>query len=284
MRTLFILPFLFGVCNGIIPENFKWAHLTRVMNQHIPQYCGSCWAFAAISSLADRIKIKRNADSPDIYLSIQYILNCRGGGSCLGGESIDLYKYVYDTGFIPYESCLSYEACSSDSHEFACRNRNFECSPINTCRTCNTFTNNGGRCVAIEYFPNATISSYGTVSSETDMMAEIYANGPIACSINAEEQRVFLDYTGGIITTIGSNETDHMISIVGWGVSDSNVKYWIARNSWGETWGEMGFFRIIRGINALGIETSCAFATPGTWTEINIPCGEDGTGCLTNLN
>lgn len=32
-------------------------YLTYVKNQHIPSYCGSCWAQAAASVLADRYYI-----------------------------------------------------------------------------------------------------------------------------------------------------------------------------------------------------------------------------------
>lgn len=42
------------------------------------------------------------------------------------------------------------------------------------------------------------------------------------------------------------------------------------RNSWGTHFGEQGFFKLIRGINNIAIETDCAWATPvNTWsTEV----------------
>ena len=43
--------------------------ITNIRNQHVPQYCGSCWAHAATSALSDRIKIARNAAWPDINIS-----------------------------------------------------------------------------------------------------------------------------------------------------------------------------------------------------------------------
>ena len=43
-----------------LPAEFNWnGLLTKNLNQHIPQYCGSCWAHGTISSFADRIKIAR---------------------------------------------------------------------------------------------------------------------------------------------------------------------------------------------------------------------------------
>jgi cathepsin X len=37
---------------------------------------------------------------------------------------------------------------------------------MNTCRTCSTFTANGGKCVGLTHFPNASIAEYGSVQGE----------------------------------------------------------------------------------------------------------------------
>ena len=90
--------------------------MTLTLFISIPQYCGSCWAHAAISSLADRIKIKRGGRSPDVDLSIQYILNCGGiAGSCKGGNVLRTFRFIHETGFVPYDTCQPYLACSDDS-------------------------------------------------------------------------------------------------------------------------------------------------------------------------
>lgn len=98
------------------------------------------------------------------------------------------------------------------------------------------------------------------------MMQEIYQRGPIACSIGATPE--LHNYTGGIFEDkTHMNSTNHAVSVVGWGI-ENDVKYWLVRNSWGSSWGENGFFRIVKGTNNILIESHCSFAVPeDTWTQ-----------------
>jgi cathepsin X len=102
----------------------------------------------------------------------------------------------------------------------------------------------GGKCSEIDYFPNATVAEYGLIEYDADdkeatchkIMAEIYARGPVAATINAEP---IVKYSGGIFTeTKYSDQTNHIVAITGWGKDpETGKKYWIIRNSWGQYWG-----------------------------------------------
>lgn len=147
-----------------MPKAFSWGNvngtsfLSKSLNQHIPQYCGSCWAHGSASALTDRIKIARGvANGPDINLAIQFILNCGAdvAGSCHGGSASGVYDFVKNTAeHWPFDTCMQYAACSADSTEGACAAGNWTCSAVNTCRTCSTFSSEGGFCSGIDQYPN----------------------------------------------------------------------------------------------------------------------------------
>jgi len=274
-----------------LPEAWNWndvdgkSCLTHQLNQHIPQYCGSCWAHGALSSLADRIKIARKCEGDDINLSIQFILNCGAGmaGSCHGGSHTGAYQFIKEHGSVPFDTCMPYIACSSDSNEGFCGQVDTTCTALNTCRTCSTFSSKGGSCQPLNYYPNATVAEYGHITGNDNadrvnkIKMELHARGPVAATINATPLIKFL---GGKVFDDASADKgpDHIVSIVGWGVEDGK-EHWIIRNSWGAYWGEGGFFRVLTGDNLLGCEAGVAWAVPGSWTEKNVPCSEDGKIC-----
>lgn len=276
--------------NSYLPENLNWCdyngvnYCTMNRNQHIPQYCGSCWAHAGLSSLADRIKIKRGGKGIDINLSVQHVLNCGSVGSCKGGSIEGLYQWIKnlsdDTGSgISYETANPYLACSKDIDYGMCPLLNWECRPENIARTCSTWPYNKGRCVGLSNYPNATVLDYGSISGVDAMQNEILENGPISCALNDSG---LLNYTGGILEeTTRSTDINHAVSVVGWGSYTTNKSYWIIRNSWGEYWGTMGFARVAFG--SYLIESQCSWAKVGDYTEKNFPCYEDGRNCLASI-
>lgn len=83
-----------------LPDQWIWNavnstnYLTNIKNQHIPTYCGSCWAQAATSSLSDRIKIARNAAWPDINISPQMVISCSTGMGCHGGDAYNVNVWI----------------------------------------------------------------------------------------------------------------------------------------------------------------------------------------------
>ena len=242
--------------------------VTKNLDQHQPnRYCGSCWAHAAMSALADRVKIARRGAWPDIVPSIQVVLNCAGAGSCkvndtdpvwranLTVAAVNSYKYVHEHG-IPTDTCLQYQARDD-----------LPCTPKNICQNCGAGPPPGipGSCSAVPKadYPTLFVDTWGSVSGEADIMAQVAAHGPVACAMDASP----LDgYKGGIVhDTTGAHRIGHIVSIAGWGVDTTTsppTKYWHVRNSWGDWWGEGGWFRIVRGENNCAIESHCAWATP----------------------
>lgn len=254
------------------PTYFDWCELgycTPSWNQHIPQYCGSCFAHGALSSAQDRIKImnkQRGYHGADVMLGRQTFLNCAPGhglsNGCGGGEASDVFEFMQRYG-LPDESCLPYNATDNSKYSHT----NGTCPPEGYCMNCmyTPESPSKAQCFPVTKMVRYRAKKYGFLSGELAIMKELQ-KGPVVCGIACSDEFSY-NYKGGIfIDKTNFTEIDHDVEIVGWG-EENGVKYWHIRNSWGTYWGMNGFFKIIRGDNNLGIEADCAYIEPDITEE-----------------
>ena len=76
-------------------------------------------------------------------------------------------------------------------------------------------------------------------------------------SINAVFMRTYIGKVS--CPYICGKQLDHGVLLVGYGSADyaliqfQEKPFWILKNSWGENWGENGYYKIRRGRNVCGV-------------------------------
>ena len=244
-----------------LPEDHFWGDIDHVnylswtVNQHLPQYCGSCWAMAGSSSISDRINILRNNQFPRVALSVQVLLNCMSEGSCHGGWGAGPFEFAHRHG-LPENGCQIYLAKDPQIPKV--------CTPEEQCLNCRRNPSGGSICWPIDNFKRWYVSDHGSLRGANNMKKEIFARGPISCGMFATEKFETVYTTGIYREKTLSPEPNHYVSVVGWGKDKtSGEEYWIVRNSWGTHFGENGYFRISMHNGNLGIgEYQCFWGVP----------------------
>jgi cathepsin B len=112
--------------------------------------------------------------------------------------------------------------------------------------------------------------------SEKDIRNELYVWGPVASAFKVYPDFYTFDAKNEIYEWNGEGEQvgGHAIEIVGWGI-DNDKPYWIIENSWGEEWGDKGFFKMIRGKNNCEIEENVISAVPDFFYKHNTKIPEE---------
>lgn len=208
-----------------LPEKFDWRDhngnwVTPVRNQKL---CGSCWDFSAVAQIEAWWKIHNANQDSMIDLSEQFLLSCGDAGSCNGGHAPDALEFVKMMG-IPLESCLPYSADDTVPCDSVC---------------------DDWRSHAVK------IPGWGYITSKEDIIENIknaVYRHPVSASYTVYED--FSYYDGGVYEHVwGDRKGGHAILIVGWNDEEQS---WICKNSWGEYWGEDGYFRIKWGSCGIG--------------------------------
>lgn len=103
-----------------------------------------------------------------------------------------------------------------------------------------------------EASPSALIKGYERVPANSEeALQKAVTNQPVSVSIDAGDS-AFQFYSSGVFSGECGTQLDHGVTVVGYGTAgDGNgTEYWIVKNSWGTQWGEQGYIRMQRGIDA----------------------------------
>ena len=204
--------------NHNLPDSVNWVKREAVTDVKDQGQCGSCWAFSATGGIEGAYAIKYNKL---VNVSEQELVDCsgnEGNQGCFGGLMDDAFQFVIDNNGLCLETGYPYVANQNQCNE-----------------TCNNLIQ---------------ISNYSNVppNNETILMNAV-AHQPISIAIQANLPS-FQFYSKGIYNDSECNgELDHGVLLVGYGVDDNNISYWLIKNSWGSDWGENGYIRMIRNVN-----------------------------------
>jgi len=221
--------------------------------------CGACWAFSSAEVMSDRLCIHSKGEL-QTRVSAAYLTSCctSCGNGCFGGQPSSCFSYWVKNG-IPTgglygdkSTCYPYFFPPCDDHMHKCTDYKETPECLDECQE--------GYPTPLEEDKSYGEKSY-SVRGEENIMKEIYENGSVVGIFTVYED--LADYSSGVYQHVTGDYLGlHAIKIIGWGVTDDQVKYWIIANSWNERWGENGYIRFLKGEDECGIEGSSATGMP----------------------
>lgn len=197
--------------------------------------CGSCYSISTLRMLSARNRVR--AGNPKLAaFSITFPLYCSEyNQGCGGGYGFLESKWSEDVGLIP-ESCAQYVQSGTCQLDPGCDLGNKRYRAVN----------------------HRYVGGFYGASEAATIASELASGGPLVMSFEPKED--FMYYQKGIYQSVPNKihqeweQVDHAVLLVGYG-DEKGKKYWLLQNSWGTDWGEVGFFRMLRGQDESGCES-----------------------------
>ncbi|KAK9274680.1 hypothetical protein L1049_021931 [Liquidambar formosana] len=215
----------------ILPETKDWRETGIVSPIKDQGHCGSCWTFSTTGALEAAYA---QAFGKGISLSEQQLVDCArafNNFGCSGGLPSQAFEYIKYNGGLDTEEAYPYTG-KDGSCKFSSEN------------------------VGVTVVDSVNI----TLGAEDELKHAVAMVRPVSVAFQVVSG--FRFYNEGVYTsdTCGTTPMDvnHAVLAVGYGV-ENGVPYWLIKNSWGEEWGDNGYFKMELGKNMCGVATCASY-------------------------
>jgi len=259
--------------NGDLPTDFdsrtNWPECESVINHIRDQSnCGSCWAHGTTEALNDRICISSGGQFTTL-LSVSDTTGCCNGIHCAsfgcnGGQVGTPWDWFKSTGVVTGgdfgDSGMCYNYTMAKCAHHVDDPSLPSCDDIKQVEpTCGKTCPDSSATYSDDKHFGTSSYGFGFVGAVDKIKADIYQYGSVTGAFTVYED--FLTYKSGVYShQTGSALGGHAIKVIGWG-TESGEDYWLCVNSWNNTWGDQGTFKIKMG--DCGIDNQMHAGLPG---------------------